>query len=105
MIPRAAFFISDFPFAAFVRNGMLRQPQDLPIPPFYRDCLSFGRLAEWLLAAYRDHQFGISDGLDQQMRRTNLVIPNVFATIAISSTESLNWDGQAIKEDGKFQNR
>ena len=30
--------------------------------------------------------------------------PNVFVAIAFPSTESLNWDGHRIKEDGKFQN-
>ena len=74
-----------------------------PDTALFRDCLSFGRLAEWLLAAYRDHQFGISDGLDQQMRRTNLIIPNVFVSIAISSTESLNWNGQGIKKTVSFK--
>jgi len=31
--------------------------------------------------------------------------PNVCAAIALPSTESLNWDGRDIKEDGRFQNR
>ena len=54
---------------------MLSQRQDLPDTALFRGCLSFGRLDEWQLAAYRDHQFGISDGLDhRQMRRTNLII-------------------------------
>ena len=94
MIPRAAFFISDFPFVAFVRNRMLSQRQDPPDAALFRDCLSFGRLAEWQLAAYRDYQSGISDGLDhQQMWRANLIVRMFFVAIAFPSTDSLNWDG------------
>ena len=75
MIPRAAFFISDFPFVAFVRNRILSQGQDLPDTALFCDCLSFDRLAESQLAAYRDHQFAIPDGLDHmQVWRTNLII-------------------------------
>jgi hypothetical protein len=46
LIPRAAFFISDFPFVAFVRNRNLSQRQDLPDTALFRGGLSFGRLAE-----------------------------------------------------------
>jgi hypothetical protein len=75
LIPRAAFFISDFPSVAFVHNGILSQRQDLPDSALFRDCLSFDGLADWQLAANRDHRFGISDGLDhRQMWWTNLII-------------------------------
>jgi hypothetical protein len=52
LIPRAAFFISDFPFVAFVSNRMSSQQQDLPDITLFRGGSSFGRLAEWQLAAY-----------------------------------------------------
>ena len=51
-------------------------------------------MAEWLLATYR-HQFGNeADEPDH---------PNVFAAIAFPSTESLNWNGQGIKDHSKSQ--
>jgi hypothetical protein len=87
---------------------MLSQQQDLPDIILFRDCLSLGRLAEWQLAAFRGHQFAISDGLGhRQMWRTHPDQPNVFAAIAFPSTGSVNfsWDGHGIKEDGKFQKR
>src|ERR1700723_1871658 len=45
LIPRAAFFISDFPFVALVRNKMLSQRQDLPDTALFRGGLSFGSVA------------------------------------------------------------
>jgi hypothetical protein len=75
LIPRAPFFISDFPLVEFVRNRMLSQLQDVPNTALFRGCLSFGRLAEWQLAAYRDQPFAISGGLEpRQIWRTNLII-------------------------------
>jgi hypothetical protein len=75
LIPRAAFFISDLPFMAFVRNRMSSQQQDLSDVNLFRGGLSFVRVAEGQLAAFRVDRLAISHGLDHgQMGRTNQFI-------------------------------
>jgi hypothetical protein len=47
---------------------MSSHQQDFSDTTLLRGGLSFGRLAEWQLAADRDHQFAISDGLGHKLK-------------------------------------
>src|SRR5260370_1021519 len=72
-----------FSLRGLVRNRMSSQQQDLPDISLFRDCLSFGRLAEWQLAGFRGHQFAISDCLGHRnMWRVHPAQPNGFSTLA-----------------------
>src|SRR5271167_1207463 len=68
LIPRRPSFTYDFPFAFSVRKIMSCHQQDLPNTTLLRGGLSFGRLAEWQLAADRYHKFAISDGLGHELK-------------------------------------
>src|SRR5580700_5549327 len=52
-----------FFFGVLCSQRMSSYQQDLPDSALLRGGLSFGGIAEWQLAADRDHQFAISDSL------------------------------------------
>src|SRR5580700_6905702 len=57
-----------FRFSPSVRKTMSSRQQDLPDTTLLCGGLGFGRLAEWHLAADRDHQFAISDALGHELK-------------------------------------
>jgi hypothetical protein len=73
LIPRAAFFISDFPFVAFVPNRMSIQQKDLPDITLLRR-LELRPPGEWQLAAYWDRHLPFPTAHCRQMWWTNLII-------------------------------
>jgi hypothetical protein len=103
LIPRAAFFISDFPFVAFVRNRISGKQQDFPDITFFRGGLSFVPLLSdsSLPIGSPGCHFGLPRRWENVGDESDH--PNVYVAVAFSSTESLNWDGKVQRKTVNFK--